>query len=266
MTDHAVIKTDKLNLAYCRIVSPVTGRVGLRLVDAGNYVQVGCATALVVVTQLQPITVIFVLPEDDVPAVSQQLATGAQLQVSAWDRDNAMRSARGTLLTIDNTVDTTTGAVKLRASFPNQDFALFPNQFVNARLTLQTLSGVTIVSEPRRPARGAGDLRLSGEAEQHGPRAGDPHRREPGRPDAGAVGTGAGRHGGGGRGRPPARRARGCGSCPRARSGRRRRTTAPARRPASSRRTPAAASAARRRPRGRRPPARPALGGGSVPA
>ena len=146
MTDRAVIKNDKLNLAYCRISAPVTGRVGLRLVDAGNYIQVGLATALVVITQLQPITVIFVLPEDDVPAVSHQLATGAQLQVSAWDRDNSHEIARGTLLTIDNTVDTTTGAVKLRASFPNQDFALFPNQFVNARLTLQTLRGVTIVS------------------------------------------------------------------------------------------------------------------------
>jgi multidrug efflux system membrane fusion protein len=144
MTDRAVIKQDKLNLAYCHIVSPVTGRVGLRLVDAGNFVQVGAATALVVVTQLQPITVIFVLPEDDVPAVSQQLATGAQLPVSAWDRDNAHEIGRGTLLTVDNTVDTTTGAVKLRARFPNEDFALFPNQFVNARLTLQTLSGVTI--------------------------------------------------------------------------------------------------------------------------
>ena len=146
MTDRAVIKQDKLNLAYCHISAPVTGRVGLRLVDAGNYIQVGAATALVVITQLQPITVIFVLPEDDVPAVTQQLATGAPLPVSAWDREGSHEISRGTLLTIDNTVDTTTGAVKLRASFPNENLALFPNQFVNARLRLQTLHGATIVS------------------------------------------------------------------------------------------------------------------------
>jgi multidrug efflux system membrane fusion protein len=146
MTDRATIRQDKLNIAYCHISAPVTGRVGLRLVDAGNYIQAGAATALVVITQLQPITVIFVLPESDVPAVTEQLATGAPLQVSAWDRESARELARGTLLTIDNTIDTTTGAVKLRASFPNERLALFPNQFVNARLTLQTLRGATIVS------------------------------------------------------------------------------------------------------------------------
>lgn len=146
MTDRAAVGNAKLNLAYAHVEAPVTGRVGLRLVDAGNYIQAGAATALVVITQLQPITVIFVLPEDDIPAVAQQLAAGARLPVSVWNRDNSREIARGTLLTVDNTIDTTTGAVKLRASFPNQDFALFPNAFVNARLKLRTLQGVTIVS------------------------------------------------------------------------------------------------------------------------
>jgi multidrug efflux system membrane fusion protein len=146
MSDRAAVRNAKLNIAYCHIDAPVAGRVGLRLVDAGNFIEVGAGTALVVIAQLQPITVIFVLPEGDVPAVSQQLTTGAQLAVSAWDTDNSHELARGTLLTIDNTIDTTTGAVKLRASFPNENFVLFPNQFVNARLTLQTLRGVSIVS------------------------------------------------------------------------------------------------------------------------
>jgi multidrug efflux system membrane fusion protein len=146
MLDKAAVGTAKLNLEYTRVLAPVTGRVGLRLVDPGNYIQVGQATALAVVTQLQPITVIFVLPQDDVPAVAGQMRQGGELQVSAWDRTNASKLADGTLITIDNTADTTTGTVKLRASFPNRDFPLFPNQFVNARLKLRTLKGVTIVS------------------------------------------------------------------------------------------------------------------------
>jgi multidrug efflux system membrane fusion protein len=145
--DQANVDSAKLNLTYCHIVSPVTGRVGLRLVDPGNYVQTASSTALVVVTQLQPITVIFVLPEDDIPEVTRQLQGGQALRVSAYDRTNSVRIAEGTLLTVDNTVDTTTGAVKLRASFPNTDNALFPNQFVNARLVLNTLHDVTHVPE-----------------------------------------------------------------------------------------------------------------------
>jgi multidrug efflux system membrane fusion protein len=146
LLDKAAVGNAKLNLAYTRVEAPVTGRVGLRLVDAGNYIQAGQATALAVVTQLQPITVIFVLPQDDVAAVAGQMREGGALQVSAWDRTNAKRLADGTLITIDNTADTTTGTVKLRASFPNRDFPLFPNQFVNARLKLRTLKGVTMVS------------------------------------------------------------------------------------------------------------------------
>jgi multidrug efflux system membrane fusion protein len=138
--DRATVDSARLNLTYCHITSPVGGRVGLRLVDPGNYVQTSSATGLVVVTQLQPISVIFVLPEDDIPEIEQQMQAGATLQVSAYDRSNAKLIAQGTLITVDNTVDTTTGTVKLRASFPNTDFSLFPNQFVNARLTLRTIS------------------------------------------------------------------------------------------------------------------------------
>jgi multidrug efflux system membrane fusion protein len=145
LTDEATVRSDKLNIAYCHITAPVTGRVGLRLVDAGNYVQAGSSTGLAVVTQLQPITVIFVLPEDAIPAVAQQLGADPNLVVAAWDRQNSKEIARGRLLTIDNTVDTTTGTVKLRASFPNTDFALFPNEFVNGRLLLKTLQNVTEV-------------------------------------------------------------------------------------------------------------------------
>jgi multidrug efflux system membrane fusion protein len=142
LEDQATVASSKLNLAYCRITSPVTGRVGLRLVDPGNYVQTSSSTGLVVVTQLQPISIIFVLPEDDIPAIAQEMNAGQTLQVAAYDRTNASLIANGTLLTIDNTVDTTTGTVKLRATFPNTDNALFPNEFVNARLLLKTLDHV----------------------------------------------------------------------------------------------------------------------------
>jgi multidrug efflux system membrane fusion protein len=137
--DKASVDSARLNLAYCHIVSPVTGRVGLRLIDPGNYVQTSTSSGLVVVTQLQPISVVFVLPEDDIPEVAEQMRNGHPLTVSAYDRGNAKKLADGTLITVDNTIDTTTGAVKLRASFPNGDNALFPNQFVNSRLLLNTL-------------------------------------------------------------------------------------------------------------------------------
>jgi membrane fusion protein, multidrug efflux system len=145
ITDEGTIRTDKLNIAYCHITAPVTGRVGLRLVDAGNYVQAGSSTGLVVLTELQPITLVFVLPEDDIPSITRQLQANPNLDVGAWDRQNTRQIARGRLLTIDNTVDTTTGTVKLRASFPNDDLTLFPNEFVNARLRLQTLRNVVEV-------------------------------------------------------------------------------------------------------------------------
>ena len=153
--DQASIDSAKLNLTYCRIVSPVTGRVGLRLVDPGNYVQTSSSTGLVVVTQLQPISVIFDLPEDDIPEVQREMRATAPLGVAAYDRTDTTQLATGILVTVDNTVDTTTGTVKLRASFPNADGNLFPNQFVNARLLLQTLRGVVRAPNGCRAARRA---------------------------------------------------------------------------------------------------------------
>jgi multidrug efflux system membrane fusion protein len=141
-TDQAAIDSAKLNLVYCHITAPVTGRVGLRQVDEGNYVQNGDPNGLVVITQLQPISVIFVLPEDNVPEITRQPNGGAGLQVAAFDRADLHQLAVGRLETIDNQIDTTTGTVKFRALFDNQDNALFPNQFVNAKLVVETLRGV----------------------------------------------------------------------------------------------------------------------------
>jgi multidrug efflux system membrane fusion protein len=140
--DQAQIDTQKLNIAYCHIVSPVTGRVGLRLVDAGNYVQTSDTTGLAVLTQLEPISVIFSLPEDDIPEVVTQLRAGTELSARAFDRANITELATGKITTIDNQIDTTTGMVKFRAEFPNTDETLFPNQFVNVRVLIKTLHDV----------------------------------------------------------------------------------------------------------------------------
>jgi multidrug efflux system membrane fusion protein len=145
VSDQAAIDTQKLNLTYCRITSPVDGRVGLRLVDPGNYVQTGSSTGLVVITQLRPITVIFTLPEDNIAQIQKRLRGGATLPVTAYDRSNTQEIATGTLDTIDNVVDVTTGTFKLRANFTNENDDLFPNQFVNARLLVDTLKGATLV-------------------------------------------------------------------------------------------------------------------------
>jgi multidrug efflux system membrane fusion protein len=144
-TDQASIDSAKLNLTYCHITAPVGGRVGLRQVDAGNYVQTSDTSGIVVITQLQPISVIFTLPEDDIPQVQQQMHDGSALAVAAWDRSDTIHLSDGTLATIDNQVDTTTGTVKLRADFANADNALFPSQFVNARLLVNTLHDVVTV-------------------------------------------------------------------------------------------------------------------------
>ena len=146
LADQGTVDNDKLNLTYCHITSPADGRVGIRLVDPGNYVQTSDATGLFVVTQLQPISVLFTLPEDDVDQVQAQMAAGA-LQVQAYDRTNTKLIATGTLATTDNQIDATTGTVKLRAMFPNPDNALFPQQFVNARLLVQTLKGVVVAPQ-----------------------------------------------------------------------------------------------------------------------
>jgi multidrug efflux system membrane fusion protein len=145
--DEASVNSSKLNLIYCHIISPVTGRVGLRQVDQGNYVQTTDANGLVVITQLQPISVIFTLPEDALPAVVKAMRgdgtkPAPKLQVIAFDRANTQQLAVGALETLDNEVDVTTGTVKARAIFPNDDESLFPSQFVNANLLVQTLHNV----------------------------------------------------------------------------------------------------------------------------
>jgi membrane fusion protein, multidrug efflux system len=146
--DQGLLDTAKVNLVYCHITSPIDGRVGLRLVDPGNIVQANSTTSLVVITQLQPITVIFNVAEDYLAQIEQQLRHGQKLKVEALDRTQAKTLATGSLLTIDNQVDTTTGTVKLRAVFDNKDDALFPNQFVNAKLLIQTLRNVVLVPTP----------------------------------------------------------------------------------------------------------------------
>jgi multidrug efflux system membrane fusion protein len=144
--DQAAIATAKLNLAYCNITSPISGRVGLRLVDAGNYVSVGDATGVAVITQLHPITAVFSLPEDQIPAVSKEMKSGRDIVVDAYDRGQTTKLATGKLSTIDNKVDTSTGTFKLRAEFANGSDILFPNQFVNIRLLLRTISDAVVIS------------------------------------------------------------------------------------------------------------------------
>jgi membrane fusion protein, multidrug efflux system len=143
--DQAQIDQEKLNVIYCHIVSPVTGRVGIRLVDPGNYIQSSNNTQITVVTQMQPITVIFPIPEDDLPDVLPQLNAGTTLEVSAYDRANVKHLATGRVIALDSQIDTTTGTVKVRAQFDNPDYALFPNQFVNAQLLVKTLHDVVTV-------------------------------------------------------------------------------------------------------------------------
>lgn len=143
--DQGALQTQLVNLAFCRIVAPVEGRIGLRQVDAGNYVTPALANGIVVVTQIDPISAIFTLPEDDVPAIQVALAAGATLSVQAWDRSNTTMLATGTLETLDNQIDVTTGTVKLRALFANAQAMLFPNQFVNVRLIVSTVRGAVTV-------------------------------------------------------------------------------------------------------------------------
>jgi membrane fusion protein, multidrug efflux system len=145
VSDKAQIDTQKLNIAYCHIVSPVTGRAGLRLVDPGNYVTANDASGIVVITQLQPISVIFTVPEDNLPQITKRIRAGATLPVTAFDRSGAAKLASGTLKTLDNQIDTTTGTLKLRAEFANEDDGLFPNQFVNVQLLIDTLHDATVV-------------------------------------------------------------------------------------------------------------------------
>jgi len=144
--DKAAVKSAEVNLQYTRILSPIDGRVGLRQVDQGNYVTPGDTNGLVVITQLKPISVLFTVPEDNLPAIANRINSGAVLPVTAFDRSAANKIAEGTLKTFDSQIDPTTGTIKLRAEFPNEDRVLFPNQFVNVRLLLDTHKSVTTIS------------------------------------------------------------------------------------------------------------------------
>jgi membrane fusion protein, multidrug efflux system len=143
--DQGTLQFDQVQLAFTNITSPIGGRVGLRLVDPGNLATASSSTPLAVVTQLQPITVVFTIPEDNVGQLEQQMRLGKALAVEALDRSNQAQLASGKLEATDNQIDTTTGTLKLRAVFDNKDNALFPNQFVNARLLLQTLQNVVLI-------------------------------------------------------------------------------------------------------------------------
>lgn len=146
-SDQGQIDAQKLNITYCRIVSPVEGRVGLRQVDVGNYVTPSDANGVAVVTQLDPISVLFTLPEDSLRQLMPRLKAGAELLVTAYDRTNTEKLAEGRLQTVDNQIDTTTGTIKLRALFDNANAALFPNLFVNIALHLNTLQGAVAVPD-----------------------------------------------------------------------------------------------------------------------
>jgi membrane fusion protein, multidrug efflux system len=146
--DQATIDNAKLQLVYAHITAPISGRVGLRLMDAGNIVHATDTNGLLVITQLQPISVIFSLPQDQLPQVMAKIRAGGQLQVDAFDRDDTAKITSGKLATIDNQIDTTTGTYKLKAIFTNQDNILFPNQFVNMHLLVDTKKNATIIPFP----------------------------------------------------------------------------------------------------------------------
>lgn len=147
--DQGAIDSAKLQLTYSRITAPISGKVGLKQVDVGNYITSGTATPIVVITQTHPVDVVFTLPESDIPAIMQAQKNAAQsnttVPVEAWDRTNKQRLAQGYLLSIDNQIDTTTGTIKLKARFANDDDALFPNQFVNARIKVDLLQNAVVV-------------------------------------------------------------------------------------------------------------------------
>jgi multidrug efflux system membrane fusion protein len=143
--DEGTVAYDKVQLSYCHITAPIAGRIGLRLIDPGNTIFSGSSSTIAVITQVNPITVVFSIPEDKVREVQMRTAKGNKLKVDLYDRSQSTKLSAGTLLTLDNAVDTTTGTVKLRALFTNTDGALFPNQFVNARLRVDTLANAILI-------------------------------------------------------------------------------------------------------------------------
>ncbi len=145
--DQGQVENARLQLSYARITAPITGRVGLRQVDPGNIVRTGDANGIVVITQLAPIGVLFTVPQDSLPGLMKRMRSGDKLPVEAWDREQKTRLAQGALVAVDNLVDVATGTIKLKGEFANQDGELFPNQFVNVRLKLDTLEGQTVISQ-----------------------------------------------------------------------------------------------------------------------
>ena len=154
--DQAQVDNAKLQLSYTRITAPISGRLGLRQMDAGNIIRASDSAGLVVITQVDPITVLFTIPQDNLPRVLKQLKAGAKLGVDAWDRDQKNKLASGFLLSSDNQIDTATGTIKMKAQFPNPDGMLFPNQFVNIRMVVDTKKGATVIpmAAIQRGARG----------------------------------------------------------------------------------------------------------------
>ena len=147
-SDQGQIDSAKLQLTYCRITAPINGRVGLRLVDPGNIVRANDTNGLLVITQIQPITVVFPIPEDSLPQVLDKLNKGEHLSVEAYDREQKRKLASGVLLTADNQIDSNTGTVRLKAVFQNEQNELYPNQFVNARLLVEVRRGATTIPAP----------------------------------------------------------------------------------------------------------------------
>jgi membrane fusion protein, multidrug efflux system len=147
MADQGQVDAAKLNIAYCHITAPLTGRVGLRQIDVGNYAQVSDAGGIVAITQLDPISVLFTLPEDRLPAVMKRLSAGAELPVVAFNRTGTTKLAEGKLTAVDNEINASTGTIKLRAQFENADNALFPNQFVNVQIKVDTVPGAVLAPQ-----------------------------------------------------------------------------------------------------------------------
>jgi len=146
--DQGIVENDKVNLAYCHIVSPIDGQIGLRLIDQGNYVQTSNTSGIAVITQMQPISVLFSVPQQNVPAIVKRMRSGATLPVYAYDQGNTTLLATGRLSTVDNQINTTTGTLQMRAVFDNPDETLYPNEFVNARLLVDTMQNVVRVPVP----------------------------------------------------------------------------------------------------------------------
>jgi multidrug efflux system membrane fusion protein len=200
-TDEGNLRSAELQLSYTTIKAPISGRVGLRAVDPGNIVKASDAAGLVTIAQVSPITAVFPVPEERLPAIMKRLREGRGLKVEAWDREMRTRLAEGSLLAVDAQIDSTTGTVKLKADFANKDGSLFPNQFVNVRLLLDTLSRRGHRAHGGGAAGQQGGVRLpSGGRRQGGRRAGAPGPRRR-RQGGGGGGPGSGRPGGGGRAR-----------------------------------------------------------------